>query len=92
MGRRAPARGHRVVHRRRAAARSVATALSDEYGIGVRDGKFCAHPFVRRLLGDGGRLRRRHGPALRASFGIGTTDEHIDRLVEALRDLATRTR
>lgn len=28
-----------------------AAALSAEYGIGVRDGLFCAHPLVRRLLG-----------------------------------------
>ncbi|GAA3066993.1 aminotransferase class V-fold PLP-dependent enzyme [Streptomyces olivoverticillatus] len=32
-----------------------AAALSAEYGIGVRDGLFCAHPLVRTLLGaDGG--------------------------------------
>ncbi|MFE3657093.1 aminotransferase class V-fold PLP-dependent enzyme [Streptomyces sp. NPDC059165] len=29
----------------------VAAALSAEYGIGVRDGLFCAHPLVRTLLG-----------------------------------------
>ena len=28
-----------------------AAALSAEYGIGVRDGLFCAHPLVRTLLG-----------------------------------------
>lgn len=28
-----------------------AAALSDAYGIGVRDGMFCAHPLVRTLLG-----------------------------------------
>ncbi|MDU0299304.1 aminotransferase class V-fold PLP-dependent enzyme, partial [Streptomyces sp. PAL114] len=28
-----------------------AAALSAEYGIGVRDGLFCAHPLVRRLVG-----------------------------------------
>ncbi|MFC7646846.1 aminotransferase class V-fold PLP-dependent enzyme [Streptosporangium lutulentum] len=32
-------------------AREVAEVLSGDYGIGVRDGKFCAHPFVRHLLG-----------------------------------------
>ncbi|WP_433174790.1 aminotransferase class V-fold PLP-dependent enzyme [Actinoallomurus sp. CA-150999] len=69
-------------------SRAVATALSDEYGIGVRDGKFCAHPFVRRLVGDGrGGCGDGDGTALRASFGIGTTDEHIDRLLAALRRL-----
>ena len=32
----------------------VAAALSAEHGIGVRDGAFCAHPLVRRLLGAAG--------------------------------------
>lgn len=69
-------------------SRAIATALSDQYGIGVRDGKFCAHPFVRRLVGDGrGGCGDGDGTALRASFGIGTTDEHIDRLLTALRRL-----
>ncbi|GAA0949704.1 aminotransferase class V-fold PLP-dependent enzyme [Nonomuraea longicatena] len=73
-------------------AREVAEALSNEYGIGVRDGKFCAHPFVSHLLGavaDGGCEDGRVA-AVRASIGIGTTDEHVDRLVEALRELVSR--
>ncbi|TDD60033.1 aminotransferase class V-fold PLP-dependent enzyme [Actinomadura darangshiensis] len=64
-------------------ARDVALALSDEHGIGVRDGKFCAHPFVRHLL-DG------DGTAVRASLGLGTTAEHIDRLLAALTELTSR--
>ncbi|MFI6908467.1 aminotransferase class V-fold PLP-dependent enzyme [Nonomuraea sp. NPDC050394] len=72
-------------------AREVAEALSGEYGIGVRDGKFCAHPFVRHLLGtaDGG-CEDGTASAVRASIGIGTTDEHVDRLITALRDLTAR--
>ncbi|MEU4225137.1 aminotransferase class V-fold PLP-dependent enzyme [Nonomuraea sp. NPDC026600] len=72
-------------------AREVAELLSGEYGIGVRDGKFCAHPFVRHLLGtaDGG-CEDDTASAVRASIGIGTTEEHVDRLVDALRDLAAR--
>ncbi|MEU5864670.1 aminotransferase class V-fold PLP-dependent enzyme [Nonomuraea sp. NPDC047529] len=72
-------------------AREVAEALSGEYGIGVRDGKFCAHPFVRHLLGtsDGG-CEDGTASAVRASIGIGSTQEHVDRLVEALRDLVGR--
>nr|WP_221473670.1 aminotransferase class V-fold PLP-dependent enzyme [Planomonospora venezuelensis] len=72
-------------------AREVAEALSDEYGIGVRDGKFCAHPFVRHLLGakDGG-CDDLTASAVRASIGVGTTDEHIDRLIGALKDLTAR--
>ncbi|MFI7453730.1 aminotransferase class V-fold PLP-dependent enzyme [Nonomuraea sp. NPDC049714] len=72
-------------------ARQVAEVLSGEYGIGVRDGKFCAHPFVRHLLGtaDGG-CEDDTASAVRASIGIGSTQEHVDRLVEALRDLVAR--
>jgi selenocysteine lyase/cysteine desulfurase len=70
-------------------SRAVAVELSDRYGIGVRDGKFCAHPFLRRLLGEGsGDCESGDGTALRASFGIGTTERHIDRLLTALRQLA----
>lgn len=72
-------------------AREVAEALSGEYGIGVRDGKFCAHPFVRHLLGTGnGGCEDATASAVRASIGIGTTSEHVDRLITALRDLVSR--
>ncbi|WP_367136743.1 aminotransferase class V-fold PLP-dependent enzyme [Saccharothrix sp. HUAS TT1] len=59
----------------------LAAALSAEHGIGVRDGAFCAHVAVHRLA---------HGErALRASIGLGTTEEHVDRFVAALRTLVT---
>lgn len=61
----------------------VAAYLSAEHGIGVRDGRFCAHPLLSRLCGP-------DGEALRVSIGIGTTAEHIDRLVAALTTLVTR--
>jgi selenocysteine lyase/cysteine desulfurase len=57
----------------------VAAYLSAEHGIGVRDGKFCAHPLLRRLCAG--------GDALRASIGLGSTEQDVDRLVEALRAL-----
>jgi selenocysteine lyase/cysteine desulfurase len=59
-------------------AGKVAACLSAEHGIGVRDGRFCAHPLVGRLSGDA---------AVRASFGVGTTAEDVDRLVDALAAL-----
>lgn len=62
----------------------AAAALSAEHGIGVRDGAFCAHIATRRLLGRAGSADTR---ALRASVGLGTTAEHVDRLVSALRSL-----
>ncbi|WP_432051409.1 aminotransferase class V-fold PLP-dependent enzyme [Streptomyces xiamenensis] len=69
-----------------------AKALSERYGIGVRDGLFCAHPLVRTLLGpegDGGRAAGCEGPlkAIRVSFGVGTPAEHVERVVRAVREL-----
>ncbi|MFF2653385.1 aminotransferase class V-fold PLP-dependent enzyme [Streptomyces sp. NPDC058045] len=75
-----------------------AAALSAEYGIGVRDGLFCAHPLVRTLLGaepgDQGECGapeaapgERSLNAIRVSFGAGTPDEHIDRFVRAVTEL-----
>ncbi len=54
----------------------VATYLSAEHGVGVRAGLFCAHPLLRRF--------GRPDGALRASVNLGTTDEHVDRLVRGL--------
>ena len=64
----------------------IAAALSAEYGIGVRDGAFCAHVATRRLLD---RVDATEQRALRASLGLGSTVEHVDRLVAALRELVT---
>ncbi|MCB5910683.1 aminotransferase class V-fold PLP-dependent enzyme [Streptomyces pinistramenti] len=75
-----------------------AAALSAEYGIGVRDGLFCAHPLVRTLLGgepdEPGECGapdaapgERSLNAIRVSFGAGTPDEHIDRFVRAVKEL-----
>ncbi|MFE1259225.1 aminotransferase class V-fold PLP-dependent enzyme [Streptomyces albogriseolus] len=71
-----------------------AAALSAEYGIGVRDGLFCAHPLVRRLLdGDAGGAGECGAPepgalnAIRVSFGVGTPEEHVSRFVRAVREL-----
>jgi selenocysteine lyase/cysteine desulfurase len=55
----------------------VAACLGSEQGIGVREGKFCAHPLIERI--NAGKN------AVRASFGIGTTTHDVDRLVDALR-------
>ncbi|MGL5928815.1 MAG: aminotransferase class V-fold PLP-dependent enzyme [Dermatophilaceae bacterium] len=65
----------------------VAAALSAEHGIGVRAGKFCAHLLVDALLDDGD---TGHGTAVRASAGLATTEEHVDRLLGAVADLAGR--
>ncbi|KOG46389.1 cysteine desulfurase [Streptomyces virginiae] len=75
-----------------------AAALSAEYGIGVRDGLFCAHPLVRTLLGSEPQAQGECGApeaapgerslnAIRVSFGAGTPDEHVERFVRAVKEL-----
>jgi selenocysteine lyase/cysteine desulfurase len=59
----------------------VAAYLSAEHGIGVRDGRFCAHPLLARLgHGDG---------AIRASLGLGSSSADVDRLLSGLTQLLT---
>jgi selenocysteine lyase/cysteine desulfurase len=57
----------------------VAAYLSAEHGIGVRDGKFCAHPLLARLGVPAG--------AVRASLGLGSEPGDVHRLITALRQL-----
>ncbi len=63
----------------------VSTALSVEHGIGVRDGKFCAHPLVDALLADGD--EGTPTTAVRASLGLASRPEHVERLVSAVAGL-----
>jgi cysteine desulfurase / selenocysteine lyase len=77
----------------------VAAILGHEFGIGVRNGCFCAHPLIMHLLkiegeeadevieavvkGEGGKK-----PGLiRASFGLYNTTDEIDKFVEALQKI-----
>lgn len=59
----------------------VSQVLADEYGIAVRDGKFCAHRLCDQVIG---------GCAVRASIGLATQPHHVDRLIGAVRTLVTR--
>jgi cysteine desulfurase/selenocysteine lyase len=80
----------------------VASILGYEFGIGVRSGCFCAHPYILRLLGlndgEAGAVRERmisgdrsDMPGLiRASFGLYNTLEEIDVFAEALKRIAQR--
>ena len=55
----------------------VAAYLSAEHGIGVRGGRFCAHPLLQRFgLGDTG--------AVRVSIGLGTGSEDVEAILKAL--------
>jgi selenocysteine lyase/cysteine desulfurase len=58
----------------------VAAYLSAEHGIGVRGGKFCAHPLLQRFgLEDVG--------AVRASIGLGTSSDDVDAILSAIGQL-----
>jgi selenocysteine lyase/cysteine desulfurase len=63
----------------------LAAVLSGEYGIGLRDGSFCAHPLVDQLTG----RDRQSGGAVRASIGVGSSIDDVDRLLDALRQIIT---
>ncbi|NUT51146.1 MAG: aminotransferase class V-fold PLP-dependent enzyme [Saccharothrix sp.] len=64
----------------------LATALSVEYGIGLRHGRFCAHPLTRHLLRQAGTPETR--TAVRASLGLGVDVAKVDRLVDAIRTIS----
>jgi selenocysteine lyase/cysteine desulfurase len=76
----------------------LAERLGRDYGVAVRSGLFCAHPFVSHLLRTPAAtavaaLRARTAEeaqlpgAVRASIGIGVQPGHVDRLISALLDL-----
>jgi selenocysteine lyase/cysteine desulfurase len=60
----------------------LAAVLSAEHGIGVRDGRFCAHPLMARLAPGG-------AGAVRVSLGVGTSSDDVDALLLALEDVLT---
>jgi cysteine desulfurase/selenocysteine lyase len=78
----------------------AAAILGYEFGIGVRSGCFCAHPYILHLLGlspeEANQVRQRmlakdksDMPGLiRASFGLYNSFEDVDGLIEALARIA----
>jgi cysteine desulfurase/selenocysteine lyase len=78
----------------------VAAILSFEGGVGVRNGCFCAHPYLLSLLGVPHRQARSHQeeiqngikanlPGLiRVSFGCYNTEEEVDWFAEVLEKVA----
>jgi selenocysteine lyase/cysteine desulfurase len=79
----------------------VAARLSAEWGVGVRHGCFCAHPYIIRLLGlDDAEVERYRAAvqrgdhrtmpgAVRASCGISSTEDDVDALLEAISSIAS---
>lgn len=78
----------------------VAARLAAEEAIGVRNGCFCAHPYLMRLLGHTPEHVRRYREqlsrgdhsempgAVRASAGINTSQRDVTRLLQALARIA----
>ncbi|MFW6269195.1 MAG: aminotransferase class V-fold PLP-dependent enzyme [Bacillota bacterium] len=74
----------------------LATILSEERGIAVRNGCFCAQPYVQRILKipRDEIMKHLHNPDLthpglvRISFGLYNTFEEIDILIKKLYDIA----
>ncbi|MEH1969551.1 aminotransferase class V-fold PLP-dependent enzyme [Nostoc sp.] len=81
----------------------VAAVINDEHNIAVRNGCFCAHPYVRTLLKkslwqidlsemsdeEAEYLINLKKGMVRASFGLYTTEEDITALIDGLQMLAT---
>ncbi|HLF28760.1 MAG TPA: aminotransferase class V-fold PLP-dependent enzyme [Anaerolineae bacterium] len=78
----------------------VAVILGAEFGIGVRNGCFCAHPYLLHLLGLSpeeaedvrrqmqARDRREMPGMVRISFGMYNTAEEVDVLIDAVQRIA----
>jgi len=78
----------------------AAAVLGYEFGIGVRNGCFCAHPYILHLLGVNeeqsrvvrgqilGHDRRSVPGMIRISFGLYNTLDEVDAVVEALDCIA----
>ncbi len=58
---------------------AVAEALAAEHGVSVRDGRFCAHPLLRRL--------GRPEGAVRASLGLDSCSEDVERVLHGIAGL-----
>jgi selenocysteine lyase/cysteine desulfurase len=78
----------------------VAAVLNDYHNVAVRDGCFCAHPYVRELLkpelweldidldaDDADALIQPWRGMVRVSLGLYSTDEDIEALLTGVRDL-----
>lgn len=76
----------------------VAEIFAKEYGISVRQGWFCAHPYCRRLM----HLSERSASAfikdsskfmpgmIRVSFGMYNTEEEVDYFLEAVKEISRK--
>ncbi len=75
----------------------VAKRLADFRGIAVRHGGFCAHPYVRRLLGISKETAYNYAingidmPGMvRASFGLYNNEQEVEEFVDTLKKIINR--
>ncbi|MBC8144950.1 MAG: aminotransferase class V-fold PLP-dependent enzyme [bacterium] len=78
---------------------SASTILNENYGVATRNGCFCAHPYLWRLLHctDAAELRAQVAAgetpdlpgAVRATIGIFNNHDDIDKLLNAVNELAS---
>ncbi|HMN95730.1 MAG TPA: aminotransferase class V-fold PLP-dependent enzyme [Phycisphaerales bacterium] len=71
----------------------AAAVLGEEFGVAVRNGRFCAHVHAANLLrNQGGHTPIGDAPpsAVRASFGLYNDEADVDRLLEAIDALRGR--
>lgn len=81
----------------------VAAILNDYHNIAVRNECFCAHPYVKEMIIDELKFSRIEIESMdidanfkvkagmvRASFGIYSTDEDVNALVDALKDIVSK--
>jgi len=73
----------------------AAAVLSEEAGIAVRSGRFCAHIYMDRLLAlDAAKKTERDGTppsgAVRASIGLYNDETDVDRLIEYVAKIRAR--
>jgi selenocysteine lyase/cysteine desulfurase len=73
----------------------VATALAEEGGIAVRNGCFCAQPYVQKILGVSPEEiklhfqnpEKPHPGLVRVSFGLYNTFQEVDKFIEILKKI-----
>lgn len=81
----------------------VAAILNDYYNIAVRNECFCAHPYVQEMVLEDVKLFfpdidenvyrqefKIKAGMVRASFGLYNTNEDVDRLIDALKDIISK--
>ena len=78
----------------------VAETLAKTYGISVRQGWFCAHPYCRRIMGiseeDAGAFiydKKASMPGMiRVSFGIYNDEDEVDYFLEAIEEIKLKNK